>query len=64
MTDSDNEKRNTDARDRFEAVRGKADIKWRTDDLMTVLRGDDKYCLTGRARPGTPFDPGAIHISD
>ncbi|MFJ2328335.1 hypothetical protein [Pseudomonas sp. NPDC087690] len=26
--------------DRFEAVRDKADIKWRTDELMTVLRGD------------------------
>lgn len=27
--------------DRFEAVRGKADIKWRTDDLMALLRGKD-----------------------
>lgn len=27
--------------DRFEAARGKADIKWRTDDLMKLLRGDD-----------------------
>ena len=26
-------------RDRFEAARGKADVKWRTDDLMTLLRG-------------------------
>ncbi|VVO17287.1 AbrB/MazE/SpoVT family DNA-binding domain-containing protein [Pseudomonas fluorescens] len=26
---------------RFEAVRGKADIKWRTDDLMALLRGED-----------------------
>lgn len=25
---------------RFEAVRGKADIKWRTDDLMALLRGE------------------------
>lgn len=25
--------------DRFEAVRGKADVKWRTDDLMALLRG-------------------------
>lgn len=25
-------------KDRFEAVRGKADIKWRTDDLMALLR--------------------------
>jgi antitoxin PrlF len=27
--------------DRFEAVRGKADIKWRTDELMALLRGND-----------------------
>jgi antitoxin PrlF len=27
--------------DRFEAVRGKADIAWRTDELMRLLRGDD-----------------------
>jgi len=27
--------------DRFEAARGKADIKWRTNDLMTLLRGED-----------------------
>ena len=27
--------------DRFEAVRGKADIKGRTDDLMALLRGND-----------------------
>lgn len=27
--------------DRFEAARGKADIKWRTDDLMALLRGTD-----------------------
>ena len=25
--------------DRFEAARGKANIKWRTDDLMALLRG-------------------------
>jgi looped-hinge helix DNA binding domain, AbrB family len=25
----------------FAAVRGKADIPWRTDDLMKLLRGDD-----------------------
>jgi AbrB family looped-hinge helix DNA binding protein len=29
------------AQDRFDAVRGKADVKWRTDDLMRLLRGDD-----------------------
>ena len=29
------------ASDRFEAVRGKADVKWRTDDLMTLLRTED-----------------------
>ena len=27
--------------DRFEAARGRADIKWRTDDLMALLRGED-----------------------
>ena len=26
--------------DRFEAARGRADIKWRTDDLMNLLRGE------------------------
>jgi len=25
--------------DRFEAARGKADVKWRTADLMALLRG-------------------------
>ena len=29
------------APDRFEAARGKADIRWRTDDLMMLLRTDD-----------------------
>ncbi len=28
-------------RDRFEAARGKAQVKWRTDDLMALLRGKD-----------------------
>lgn len=27
--------------DRFEAARGKADVKWRTRDLMALLRGED-----------------------
>lgn len=27
--------------DRFDAVRGTADVKWRTDDLMKLLRADD-----------------------
>jgi hypothetical protein len=27
--------------DRFEAVRGKATVKWRTDELMQILRGDE-----------------------
>ena len=27
--------------DRFETARGKADIKWRTADLMALLRGED-----------------------
>lgn len=26
--------------DRFDKVRGKSDIKWRTDDLMAMLRGE------------------------
>ena len=26
--------------DRFEQARGKADIKWRTKDLMALLRGE------------------------
>lgn len=26
-------------RDRFESARGKADVKWRTDQLMSLLRG-------------------------
>ena len=26
--------------DRFEAVRGKADVKWRPQDLMALLRGN------------------------
>jgi AbrB family looped-hinge helix DNA binding protein len=26
--------------DRFEAVRGRADVRWRTDDLMKLLRND------------------------
>jgi antitoxin PrlF len=28
-------------RDRFESARGKAQVKWRTDDLMALLRGAD-----------------------
>lgn len=28
-------------RDRFESARGKAQMKWRTDDLMALLRGAD-----------------------
>ncbi|VVN88084.1 hypothetical protein PS914_02999 [Pseudomonas fluorescens] len=31
----------TGASDRFEAARGKADIKGQTDDLMKLLRGED-----------------------
>jgi len=27
--------------DRFDAARGKADGKWRTDELMALLRGED-----------------------
>jgi AbrB family looped-hinge helix DNA binding protein len=29
------------APDRFDAVRGRADVRWRTDDLMKLLRADD-----------------------
>ena len=32
--------RRMDKRDRFEAARGSATIKWRTDELMHLLRGD------------------------
>lgn len=28
-------------RDRFEMARGKANVKWRTDELMALLRGED-----------------------
>lgn len=27
--------------DRFDAARGKADVKWKTSDLMSLLRGED-----------------------
>lgn len=27
--------------DRFDAVRGRADLRWRTDDLMALLRPND-----------------------
>jgi AbrB family looped-hinge helix DNA binding protein len=27
-------------KDRFEAARGKAQVKWRTDELMALLRAD------------------------
>ncbi len=33
--------RHTSKRDRFESARGKAQIKWRTDELMALLRGVD-----------------------
>jgi antitoxin PrlF len=29
------------ARDRFDAVRGRAEVRWRTDELMKLLRADD-----------------------
>jgi AbrB family looped-hinge helix DNA binding protein len=29
------------AADRLDAVRGKADVRWRTEDLMKLLRSDD-----------------------
>jgi len=33
--------RSSTKRDRFESARGKAQVKWRTDELMALLRGDD-----------------------
>jgi len=33
--------RPTRKRDRFEQIRGKADIKWRTDQLMALLRDNN-----------------------
>ena len=33
--------RPTGRRDRFETARGKAQVKWRTDELMALLRGTD-----------------------
>lgn len=33
--------RPADKVDRFEAARGRAQVKWRTDDLMALLRGPD-----------------------
>lgn len=32
--------RSSRKKDRFEAARGRADVKWRTDDLMALLRGE------------------------
>ena len=32
--------RATRKQDRFEAARGKADVKWRTDELMMLLRAE------------------------
>lgn len=29
------------AKDRFQAVRGRADVQWKTDELMKLLRADD-----------------------
>lgn len=28
-------------KDRFDVVRGRADVRWKTDDLMKLLRADD-----------------------
>lgn len=33
--------RPTGKRDRFESARGKTQVKWRTDELMALLRGTD-----------------------
>ena len=29
------------AKDRFDAVRGRADVRWHTDELMKLLRAED-----------------------
>jgi antitoxin PrlF len=34
-------RRNGAKKDRFERARGAAEIKWRTAELMALLRGDD-----------------------
>jgi antitoxin PrlF len=34
-------RRPTGKRGRFDSARGKAQVKWRTDDLMALLRGAD-----------------------
>ena len=39
VADDGDEKCKSDAQDRFDAVRGKADVKWQTDELMALLRG-------------------------
>jgi hypothetical protein len=52
MTDGSNAKSEAYFQGRFEAVRGKADIKGHTDELMSELRDDDRCCLTGRNCPG------------
>jgi antitoxin PrlF len=31
----------TAGRDRFESARGRAEVHWRTKDLMALLRGED-----------------------
>jgi AbrB family looped-hinge helix DNA binding protein len=33
--------RHSPSHDRFDAIRGRADVPWRTDDLMRLLRADD-----------------------
>lgn len=33
--------REAEGSDRFEASRGRAELKWRTDELMALLRVDD-----------------------
>lgn len=33
--------RQSTKRDRFDSARGKAQVKWRTDELMALLRGAD-----------------------
>ncbi|MDI2141871.1 MULTISPECIES: hypothetical protein [unclassified Pseudomonas] len=59
MNKHSKDSRPKDPEDCFDKVRGKADIKWGTDDLMVLLRGDD-----ADQAPESNNDAGAIRISD
>ena len=40
LSKTDDNTQHTDISTRFEKMRGKATVKWRTDDLMALLRGE------------------------